>query len=215
MRSVMVLNAKGGSGKSTLATNLASFYASNGHRVMLVDFDPQHSSLDWLSARPAGRPTITGVDGSAGSVRVPRNVDYVIYDTPAAVRGKDLTALIRRTQSLIIPILPSPIDMRAATEFIREVLNNGKISRKETRVSLVANRCRENTNVYHQLEGFLKKVRKAPFISVLRESQNYNRAAERGLGIFELAPYLISRDLEQWDPIIAWLHSRRSQPIKR
>ncbi len=215
MRSIMVLNAKGGSGKSTLATNLASYYATSGNKVMLVDFDPQHSSLDWLKERSAGRPTITGVDGSTGAVRVPRNVDYVVYDTPAAVRGKDLSALIRRTQSIIVPILPSPIDMRAATEFIREILNNGRVSRKETRVALVANRCRENTNIYHQLEEYLKKVRKAPFISVLRETQNYNRASARGLGIFELAPYLIGRDLEQWDPIIQWLHSRRSQPVNR
>lgn len=215
MRSIMVLNAKGGSGKSTIATNLASYYASEGNKVMLVDFDLQHSSLDWLKERPVGRPGITGIDGTSGKIRTPRNIDYVIYDTPAAVRGKDLTALIRRTQSIITPILPSPIDMRAATDFIREILNNGKISRKETRIALVANRCRENTNVYHQLEGFLSKIRKAPFISVLRETQNYNRASERGLGIFELAPYLITRDLEQWDPIIQWLGSRRSQPINR
>ena len=215
MRSIMVLNAKGGSGKSTIATNLASYYANTGNKVMLVDFDPQHSSLDWLKERPVGRPGITGIDGTSGSIRTPRNIDYVIYDTPAAVRGKDLSALIRRSQSIITPILPSPIDMRAATEFIREVLNNGRISRKETRIALVANRCRENTNVYHQLEKFLSKIRKAPFISVLRETQNYNRASERGLGIFELAPYLISRDLEQWDPIIQWLNSRRSQPVNR
>lgn len=215
MRSIMVLNAKGGSGKSTVATNLASYYASCNNKVMLVDYDPQHSSLDWLKERPSGRPGITGVDGCAGTVRTPRNIDYVIYDTPAAVRGKELTALIRRTQSIIIPVLPSPIDMRAATAFIREVLNNGRVSRKETRVALVANRCRENTNVFHQLDEYLTKVRKAPFISVLRETQNYNRASERGLGIFELAPYLISRDLEQWDPIIQWLNSRRSQPVNR
>lgn len=215
MRSIMVLNAKGGSGKSTLSTNLASYYASIGNKVLLVDYDPQHSSLDWLKERPVGRPGITAVDGSAGKVRMPRNMDYIIYDTPAAVRGKELTALIRKSQSIIIPILPSPIDMRAATVFIRDVLNNTKVSRKETRVALVANRCKENTNVYHMLEDYLKKVRKAPFISVLRESQNYNRASERGLGIFELPHYLINRDLEQWDPIIQWLNSRRSQPIKR
>ena len=215
MRSIMVLNAKGGSGKSTIATNLASYYATTGYKVMLVDYDPQRSSLDWLEERPSGRPSITGVDGSTGNVRVPRNVDYVIYDTPAAVRGKELTAHIRRSQSIIVPVLPSPIDMRAATEFIRVILDNHRVSRKETRVALIANRCRENTNVYHQLEEFLNKIRKVPFISVLRETQNYNRASERGLGIFELAPYLIRRDLEQWDPIIEWLHSRRSQPVKR
>lgn len=215
MRSIMVLNAKGGSGKSTLSTNLASYYATTGNKVLLVDYDPQHSSLDWLKERPVGRPGISSVDGSAGTVRIPRNVDYVIYDTPAAVRGKELTALIRKTQSILVPILPSPIDMRAATAFIHEILNNGKISRKETRVALVANRCRENTNVYHMLEDYLKKVRKAPFISVLRETQNYNKASERGLGIFELPGYMVNRDLEQWDPIIQWLNSRRSQPIKR
>jgi chromosome partitioning protein len=215
MRSIMVLNAKGGSGKSTMATNLASYYANQGNKVALVDFDPQHSSLDWLKERPVGRPGITGMDGSTGSIRTPRNLDYIIYDTPAAVRGKELTALVRRAESIITPILPSPMDMRAATGFIREILNNGRISRKETRIALVANRCRENTNVYHQLEHFLKKIRKAPLLSVLRETQNYNRAAERGLGIFELPPYLISRDLEQWDPIIQWLNSRRSRPVAR
>ena len=84
---------------------------------------------------------------------------------------------------------------------------------RHARVALVANRCREHYNVYHQLDAFLRKVRKAPFISVLRETQNYVRAAERGLGIFELAPYSVRRDLDQWDPIIRWLNSKRSQPV--
>lgn len=214
MRSIMVLNSKGGSGKSTVSTNLASYYASEGNKVVLADFDPQASSLEWLAARSSGRKSILGVDASTGNFRVPRSVDYVIYDTPAAVHGKDLTALLRRAESIIIPVLPSPIDMRAATPFIQKVLDNGRVSRKECRVALIANRCRENTNVYHQLDHFLKKVRKAPFISVLRETQIYNKAAERGLGVFELPPYLTSKDRDQWEPIIKWLASKRSMPTK-
>lgn len=212
MRSIMVLNSKGGSGKSTLATNLASYYASQGKRVALVDYDQQCSSLDWLAARPTGRKSIVGIDASRGNFRLPRNIDIAIYDTPAAVHGKDLNAYLRRPQSILIPILPSPIDMRAAIPFIQHVLANGRVARKECRVALIANRCRENTNVYHQLSEFLKKVRRAPFISVLRETQNYNKAAERGLGIFELAPYLVRRDQDQWAPVIKWLNSKRSQP---
>ena len=103
--------------------------------------------------------------------------------------------------------------MRAATPFIHKVLDNSRVSRKEARVALIANRCRENYNVYHELEEYLRKVRKAPFIGVLRETQNYVRAARRGLGVFELAPYSVRRDLEQWDPIIKWLNSKRSQPV--
>lgn len=213
MRSVMVLNSKGGSGKSTVATNLASYYASQGNKVILVDLDPQASSLDWLASRPSGRGLISGIDGAAGQYRLPRNADYVIYDTPAAVQGVELSALLRRAQSIIIPVLPSPIDMRAATPFIKKVLDNNRVARKEARVALIANRCRENYNIYHQLDSYLRKVRKAPFISVLRETQNYVRAAERGLGVFELPPYAVRKDLDQWDPIIRWLSSKRSQPV--
>ena len=213
MRSIMVLNSKGGSGKSTIATSIASYYATQGKKVVLVDLDPQASSLDWLAARPSGRSTITGIDGTAGAFRAPRSADYVVYDTPAAVHGAELGALLRRAQSILIPILPSPIDMRAATPFIQKVLDNGRVSRKEARVALVANRCRQHYNVYHQLDAYLRRVRKAPFISVLRETQNYVRAAERGLGVFELPPYLVRKDLDQWDPIIRWLNSKRSQPV--
>ena len=212
MRSIMVLNAKGGSGKSTVATNLASYYATQGNKVILVDLDPQASSLDWLKARPSGRSSISGINGALGQYRVPRNADYVIYDTPAAVHGAELSALLRRAQSIIIPVLPSPIDMRAATPFVQKVLDNNRVARKEARVALIANRCRENYNIYHQLDSYLRKVRKAPFISVLRETQNYVRAAERGLGVFELPPYAVRKDLDQWDPIIRWLKSKRSQP---
>jgi chromosome partitioning protein len=209
----MVLNSKGGSGKSTIATNIASYYATQGNKVILVDCDPQASSLEWLAARPSGRSTISGVDGASGHFRAPRSADYVIYDTPAAVHGAELSALLRRAQSIIIPVLPSPIDMRAATPFVQKVLDNSRVARKEARVALIANRCREHYNIYHQLDNYLRKIRKAPFISALRETQNYVRAADRGLGVFELPPYAVRKDLDQWDPIIRWLNSKRSQPV--
>jgi chromosome partitioning protein len=212
MRSIMVLNSKGGSGKSTIATNLASYYATQGKRVVLVDLDPQASSLDWLAARPSGRATISGIDGASGHYRLPRNADVAIYDTPAEVHGAELTAVLRRAESVLIPVLPSPIDMRAATPFVQTVLDNNRVARKEVRIALIANRCREHYNIYHQLDSYLRKVRKAPFLSVLRETQNYVRAAERGLGVFELPPYAVRKDLDQWDPIVRWLNSKRSQP---
>jgi chromosome partitioning protein len=213
MRSIMVLNSKGGSGKSTIATNLASYFATQGQRVVLVDLDPQASSLDWLAARPSGRATISGIEGASGHFRLPRTADCVIFDTPAAVHGAELSAMLRRAQSILIPVLPSPIDMRAATPFVQTVLANNRVARKEVRIALIANRCREHYNIYHQLDSYLRKVRRAPFLSVLRETQNYVRAAERGLGVFELPPYAVRKDLDQWDPIIRWLNSKRSQPV--
>jgi len=211
MRTIMLLNAKGGCGKSTLASNLASYFATEGHSVALVDFDPQSSSLEWLAARPEDAAEIIGVDGTEPGMRLPRKLDVAIFDVPAGIGGKQLTAMVRRAETIIIPVLPSPIDIRAASHFIRDLLLVGKVSRKQTRLAVVANRVRENTLVYHKLEKFLKSL-KIPFIATLRDTQNYIRAEERGLGIFEMAPSLVERDLEQWAPLTRWLRSKRSRP---
>jgi chromosome partitioning protein len=211
MRTIMLLNAKGGCGKSTLASNLASYYASEGNQVALVDFDPLRSSLEWLAARPETVPEILGIDGTEEGMRVPRNMDVAIYDVPAGLRGKELTAMVRRAETLIIPVLPSPIDIRAAAHFIGELLTVGKVSRHQTKLAVVANRVRENTLVYHKLERFLKSL-KIPFVTSLRDTQNYIRAEERGLGLFEMAPSLVEKDLEQWQPLLKWLRSKRSLP---
>jgi chromosome partitioning protein len=211
MRTIMLLNAKGGCGKSTLASNIASYYASEGNQVALVDFDPLRSSLEWLAARPETVPEIVGIDGTEEGMRVPRNMDVAIYDVPAGLRGKELTAMVRRAETLIIPVLPSPIDIRAAAHFIGELLTVGKVSRHQTKLAVVANRVRENTLVYHKLERFLKSL-KIPFVTSLRDTQNYIRAEERGLGLFEMAPSLVEKDLEQWQPLLKWLRSKRSLP---
>jgi chromosome partitioning protein len=213
MRTIMLMNSKGGCGKTTLATNIATWYADEGKKVALADFDPQGSSLDWLEARKSyeGIPVIEGIDANKGSVSPARGTDYLIMDVPAAVHGKEINSLLRRVQSLIIPVLPSPIDMRACSRFLEELLASGRISKNETRIAIVANRVRENTIIYRQLEDYLGHL-KIPFLTHLRESQNYIRAAEQGLGLFELAPSMVWYDLEQWDPIFEWLSSARSKP---
>ncbi|MDX1610564.1 MAG: ParA family protein [Halofilum sp. (in: g-proteobacteria)] len=211
MRQIMVLNAKGGSGKSTIATNLASYYADRGHDVVLADCDPQGSSLAWLEARPAGRPPIRGVDASEKGSRLPRGADVAILDAPAAAHGPDLGNLMRRADTFIVPVLPSPIDMRAAVDFVGELRRNKRIAGKQAKFGVIANRAREYTNVYHDLEQFLRKL-KVPVLTHLRDNMNYIRAAERGVGIFEMAPYATATDREQWKPVIRWLNSKRSRP---
>ena len=84
-------------------------------------------------------------------------------------------------------------------------------ARQQTKLAVVANRVRETTVIYQSLEAFLRKLN-IPFIATLRDSQNYIRAAERGLGIFELAPSLAANDLEHWKPLLRWLKSKRSRP---
>ena len=217
MRSILVLNSKGGSGKSTIAINLAVHYALKGQSVALVDHDSQQSALDWLLARPADRSAITGVDGTSDNARPPRGTDIVIIDAPAAARGKELASLLRRAQTCIVPVVPSPIDVNAAARFLGELVEAGRVLNRKVRVATVANRVRERSSGRLEAEDFLRSVklpdgRRLPFVAMLRNTQNYVYAAERGLGIFEMAPSRVSHDTQTWAPLFKWLGSKRSLP---
>lgn len=212
MRHIIVLNSKGGCGKSTIATTVASYYASRDEKVALVDYDPQASSLEWLERRPESRAPITGVAGFQDGFRhVPRSADVVIIDAPARCHGRELTDLVKHAETVIVPVLPSTIDIQASSKFIDELRDVGKVERREVKLAVVGNRVRENTLISQELDEYLGTL-KMPYVTQLREAQNYVRAYTRGLGIFELPEYLAWPDWEQWKPLISWLNSRRSQP---
>lgn len=212
MRSILVMNSKGGCGKTTLATNLAGYYAARGKSVALVDYDPQQSSIDWLDARGSDRAPIVGIAASRDAVRIPKNTDYVIMDSPAAVHGRPLAELVRKADIILMPVLPSPIDVRAARNFLNEVNKLRKVVNADVKFATVANRVRENTVAAHDLYEYLDALRlpngkKLPYLAVLRASQNYIRAAEKGLSIFEFAPVKTLPDRDQWVRIFRWINS--------
>src|ERR1700676_2008890 len=212
MRHVMVLNAKGGCGKSTLATHIAVFCARDGHQVCIADYDPQRSSLDWLAERPADLPAISGVAAYEDGLRnVGRATNILVIAPPARVHGTELNELVRRAETIVVPVLPSSIDMKACGHFMAELLEIGKVSRRQARLAVLANRVRENTLVYEELDQYLSKL-KVPYLGSLREAQNYVRAYSRGMGVLELPEYLAWPEWKQWEPITEWLDSKRSQP---
>ncbi len=212
MRHIMVLNAKGGCGKSTLATNIASYFANEGASVALADYDPQRSSLDWLDRRPDNRPAIAAVAGFEDGLRhAPRGADILVIDAPARSHGPELTNLVNHAETIVVPVLPSTIDMQATSTFLDELKAVGKVQKKQAKIATVANRVRDNTLIWDDLDEYLTKTR-VPYVAALREAQNYVRAYTRGLGIFELPEYLAWPDWEEWEPLTAWLRSKRSQP---
>jgi len=208
----MVMNAKGGCGKSTLATNIASYFANEGATVALADYDPQRSSLDWLDRRPDNRPSIAAVAGFEDGLRhAPRNADILVIDAPARTHSSELIDLVKHAETILVPVLPSTIDIQAADRFIKELKSVGKIQRKDAKIGVVANRVREYTLIFEELDEYLTAAR-VPYVAALREAQNYVRAYTRGLGIFELPEYLAWPDWEQWEPLMKWLKSKKSQP---
>ena len=116
--------------------------------------------------------------------------------------------LTRDANKVIVPVLPSDIDIHAASRCIADLLLVAKIKRAENRIGVIANRVRKNTLMFHSLMRFLEKL-DIPVIATLRDSQNYVRAAEQGVGIHEMKSYTVKEDLGQWQTLLAWLEPER------
>ena len=132
----MVINAKGGSGKTTISTNLASYYANNGFKVTLVDLDPQGSASKWLSSRPITKAKIRGVTSLPPQKVSKKEDEITIFDVPAAIYGARLQTYIKKARKIIVPVLPSPIDMSAARDFLNSLRNLGSVIRNRTDICL-------------------------------------------------------------------------------
>lgn len=215
LQRIIVTNAKGGCGKTTIATNIASHYALQGKTVRLFDHDSQGSSLAWINRRPAGAAPIVGVDASKNSdhrltrswqMRVPPETDVALIDSPAGTDITELATLFQQNDSVLIPVLPSPIDIHATAHFIKEVLTTGGARKRMIRLAVIANRVRKNTLMYHSLERFLFSLN-IPFITSLRDTQVYARAIEEGLGVQEMPGSRNKIDREQWAPVFRWLET--------
>jgi chromosome partitioning protein len=219
MNRIVVLNPKGGSGKTTIATNLASYYASRKQRPVLMDFDPQGSSMRWVRKRPPELPPVHPIAAfekdprttRTFQLRVPDFSTHVIVDTPAAVEAPELPDLTRDARKVIVPVLPSDIDIHACSRCIRDLLLVAKIRREDNRIGVVANRIRRNTLTYQSLIRFLQTLG-IPIVATLRDSQNYLRAAEQGIGLHEMKTYLVRQDLEEWRPLVEWLEPEAASP---
>ena len=114
MRSIAIINQKGGVGKTTTAVNLSAALAAEGHRVCIVDLDPQaHASLHLGIALAEGVPSI--YDVLTGDVRI---------------------ADVKRQVNDNLSIVPSHLDLAAAElelagEVGRELILRDKLAQEE------------------------------------------------------------------------------------
>ena len=211
MRKILITNNKGGCGKSTLATNLAAYFANEGVTTSLADYEEQGSSVELLDRRSDKFPKISALIGYKDGLKyIPKTTEVLVIDAPARSSNKELTNLINQVDTILVPVMPSSIDMEASAKYISEILTRNKIQNKQAKVALIANRVRENTIIFDELDVFLDSY-KIPYIATLRETQNYIKSFQKGLGIHVMPPYLAWQDWEQWEPIIDWLNSKKSQ----
>jgi chromosome partitioning protein len=222
MQRIVILNPKGGSGKTTVATNLAACFALTDGRPALMDIDKQASATRWLKKRSGDRPAIYGIVGfeKASSVtrswqlRVPPECTTLVVDTPAAIDSHYFPEVIRGAHAVLVPVMPSEIDIHATARCIADLLLVAKVRRSEGRLGIIANRVRANTLVSQSLTRFLSAI-DIPLVATLRDSQNYVRSAESGTGLLEMPRWQVWQDIAEWEKLLAWLASRRQDVVQR
>jgi len=213
MLSILVINSKGGSGKTTLTTNLASYYASRKLRTTILDYDPQGSCLQWLRVRPGHIGTIHGANAAppkgASTLHnlqkwVPVGTEVLVIDAPSGTKGLLLQEMVRRSNFIVVPVVPSPIDIHATAEFIKDLFHIGSATLSKTKIAVVANRLRSDSPSREALERFLSSL-KLPYLTSISDSDNYLRAAGKGMGVFEMDEADTLAERQEYLPILKWL----------
>lgn len=203
MPMIVVANPKGGVGKSTLATNIAGYYARQGHPVLLGDTDSQQSAQLWLGLRPPAARPVGSWDISADVIaKPPRGTTHAVLDTPAGLQGWRLGDVLKLADKVIVPLQPSVFDIFATRRFLDQLAEHRQAA--GVAVGIVGMRVDARTRAADQLHHFVDTLG-FPVLGYLRDTQNYVHLAAHGLSLFDVAPGRVARDLEQWQGICAWL----------
>jgi len=190
-------------GKSTLSTNVAGYFASQGHAVMLGDADRQQSSRLWLQLRPpAARPIATWAVSHDLIARPPRDTSHVVLDTPAGLHGWRFKDVMRMADKVLVPLQPSIFDIYATRDFLDEVAEFRDADK--AKIGIVGMRVDGRTIAAEKLQEFVGGLG-LPVLGFLRDTQNYIHLAARGLTLFDVAPGRVDKDLQQWRAICDWL----------
>lgn len=190
MMIISLLNQKGGVGKTTLAVNLAMGLALNGNRVMLMDADPQGSSLTWSGNREGEAPfPVVGIPKPTLHKELPKlanNYDFIIVDGPPRVYDVTRSAILA-SDLILIPVTPSPYDVWATEETVK-VINEVKPFKENLKTFFVINRKIMNTVIGRDVIDALASYDITVMKSQLCQRVGFAETAGEGKTVLETTP---------------------------
>lgn len=206
MQVISILNHKGGVGKSTIATNVAGYFANEGHNVLIGDFDIQQSSKNWLDLRPDNTaPIVTWEIQQGQLICPPEGTTHIVIDGPAGIRGASLKKLVSLSDKIIVPLKPGIFDMMSTQSFLEEII--GIINEeddKEIELCVIGSMVDARTKSSEQLSKFVENLElESP--TTIRQAQIYVHLSAHGLTLFDAKNNSFDKEKEQWQPLIEWI----------
>ncbi len=183
---IAVLNQKGGAGKTTIATNLAHVLKLDGHKVILVDSDPQGSARDWNAASDGGVLSVVGMDRPTLSKDVQSitdNHDFIIIDGAPQIAELAIAA-IKCADIVLIPVQPSPYDIWACEDLVEIINARREVTNGKPKAAFIISRVIKNTQLSKEIGEALEGYGLPVFKHFTTQRVIYAKSAATGSTVF-------------------------------
>lgn len=206
MQVIVVASSKGGAGKSTVATNLAAYFALQGKRTALIDADRQKSSTHWCEKRAHLDSAVLPIDGSKKGWKkhLPDQTEVAIVDAAAGDMADDLEDFLEIASVVLVPVLPSSIDLEATVPFLDSLAGNARVKKGKLPVALVGNRLKPWTGASQQAMAQIKAW-PYPVVAELRDTQAYVLMVALGKSLFDYHSEQVRNHQADWASLFKWI----------
>lgn len=183
MPTVAVFNQKGGSSKTTTTVHLAVAAVMAGHKVAVLDLDPQASAKKWKGSRDnkAGPAVVSvpfaslarAIEGAKAD-----GYDFILIDSPPSISA-DTAKIVAAADLVLIPVRPQRFDMEAIPDTIKMVGAN--------RYAFVLSDCPQRAPEIQTRRKELEAYGR-PVFGPVHNWRSFWRALETGQAVAEFEP---------------------------
>ena len=184
---ISILNPKGGSGKTTISTNLARALHERGHRVLIVDSDPQGSARDWHAVDEKNPIPLVALDRANNVKSLPdvaSAYDFVVVDGAAKLEDM-IAASIKVADFVLIPVTPSPYDLCAASDLVEFIKARQEGTDGKPAARFIISRAIAGTRLGDEIVKALEEQGLGVFATHITQRQVYPQTASEGGTVFD------------------------------
>ncbi|OIR24881.1 ParA family partition ATPase [Bathymodiolus thermophilus thioautotrophic gill symbiont] len=185
MKTIAILNQKGGVGKTTLAINLAYSLKQDGHKVLIVDSDPQGSARDWNNETEGAVVPVVGLDRAslANDIKaVTSGYDFIIVDG-APQLSAHMAAAVKCADMILIPVKPSSLDLWASSDLVEIIKQRQEIGAK-LQAAFIVSQAINNTKLADEVSEVLLEYGLPAFQTKVMNRVSYPDSISNGKTVF-------------------------------